>query len=58
MRKVIAIAAVIAYVTPGYGGCDDVYVNNVRNRTFTENDAASLNTLYDHLCSSSGSKKA
>jgi hypothetical protein len=56
-RYLVAIF-LISFVTPSFAGCDEVYVNNVRNRTFTEDNYSSLNTLYDNLCSSSGSKKS
>ncbi len=57
IRRLIAIGLAVSFVTPSFAGCDEVYVNNVRNRTFTEDNYSSLNTLYDNLCSSSGSKK-
>ncbi|MCK1640464.1 hypothetical protein IVA95_23480 [Bradyrhizobium sp. 157] len=57
-KQFVAITLLIAGTNPSFGsGCDDVYLNNVRNRTSSEADYASLNTLYDHLCTSSSRKK-
>ena len=37
--------------------CEDVYRDAVRNRTFTSTDWASLNAVYDRICTASGDKK-
>jgi hypothetical protein len=58
IRFILAVGLTVSITTPSFSGCDEVYTNNVRNRTFTEDNYASLNTVYDNLCSSSGSKKS
>jgi hypothetical protein len=59
LRCILAAGALIICAPPSFAGnCEDVYANNVRNRTFAESDYTTLNTLYDNLCSSSQRKSS
>jgi len=57
--RLITLCAIVCHATAALASnCDEVYKNSTRNKYYSESDAASLNTVYDQLCDTSGEKKS
>jgi hypothetical protein len=60
MRWLFSVVALVSLTVCGtfaFANCEDIYSQAVRDKSFTSDDWASLNSVYDRICTSSGGKQ-